>query len=224
MDKGYVKLWRKSVNSAIFTNPDLWKLWCMCLLKANYKQRYVSIDGITEPVKLHPGEFATGRYSLHAEYYPKRNKKNKSPLTVWRWLEKLKNLEILNIKKYNKYSIITITNWEQYQYDEQQLNNRRTTAEQQLNTDKKVKKVKNKKENIKRKGIGTFQNVFLSEEELTKLKKKFNNGCDGKINALSEGIASKGYKYKSHYATILSWHRKNERETKQPDNMPPGIK
>jgi predicted house-cleaning noncanonical NTP pyrophosphatase (MazG superfamily) len=35
----------------------------------------------------------------------------------------------LNIKTYNKYSIITIINWYQYQTDEQQMNNRRTSNE-----------------------------------------------------------------------------------------------
>jgi len=58
----------------------------------------------------------------------------------------LENMQILNIKSNNKYSIITIVNWHTYQnvvseneqHNEQQLNNSRTTAEQQMNTSKEL--------------------------------------------------------------------------------------
>ena len=50
----------------------------------------------------------------------------------------------LNIRSHAKFSVITITNWEAYQQNEQQANNRLTTGEQQANTDKKVKKGKKK--------------------------------------------------------------------------------
>ena len=57
---------------------------------------------------------------------------------------------------------------------------------------------------------GEFKNVILTEDEYQKLIKKFGEqGTSIRIENLSEGIASKGYKYKSHYATILSWERKN---------------
>ena len=38
-------------------------------------------------------------------------------------------MQLLNIKTFNKYSIITIINWNQYQQNEQQVNNRRTSNE-----------------------------------------------------------------------------------------------
>ena len=53
---------------------------------------------------------------------------------------------------------------------------------------------------------------MLSEKELENLKTQFPEIYNEKIEALSEGIASKGYKYKSHYATILSWDRKNNKD------------
>jgi uncharacterized protein YdaU (DUF1376 family) len=49
---------------------------------------------------------------------------------------------------------------------------------------------------------GQFQNVLLTDYEKQKVS-------DDEIERLSIGIASKGYKYKSHYATILSWRRKD---------------
>lgn len=64
--------------------------------------------------------------------------------------------------------------------------------------------------------FGTFQNVKLTEEEQKKLQDKF--GCstaNSLIEELSEGIASKGYKYKDHYATILNWARRKGNYGKQ---------
>lgn len=152
MHRGYVKLWRKIEDSPVFKDPDLLKLWCLCLMKATHKHTYVQIDGIKEPIELHPGEFVTGRYALHSDYYPKRKKNQKSPISVWRWLRILKNMQNVNIKTYNKYSIVSIVNWDIYQSDEidneqqneQQMNNRRSTDEQQMITNKNNKHNKNK--------------------------------------------------------------------------------
>ena len=59
---------------------------------------------------------------------------------------------------------------------------------------------------------GSFENVKLTTSEYEKLQKKFPDSYKEKIEELSEGIASHGYKYSSHYATILSWNRKHEKE------------
>ena len=141
-DNTWIKLWRKSIDSAVFSNADLWKLWSLCLMKASYSERWVSFENSTNPIHIFPGQFITGRFSLHEEFYGSKrvSKKNKSALTVWRMLQKLEKLGNVNIKTYNKYSIISIVNWNEYQQDEQQMNNRRTTDEQQVNTNKKVKK------------------------------------------------------------------------------------
>ena len=60
---------------------------------------------------------------------------------------------------------------------------------------------------------GFFANVLLTDDEMQKLAVEVPNYEDY-IERLSHYIESSGKKYKSHYATILSWHRK-DRE-KQP--------
>lgn len=67
---------------------------------------------------------------------------------------------------------------------------------------------RNKKEIIKEK-FGEFENVFLSVDELQKLKSKLGAETESYIERLSNYIASSGKKYKSHYATILSWTQKD---------------
>lgn len=72
----------------------------------------------------------------------------------------------------------------------------------------KVSKDKNKHK------YGEFKNVLLTDEEVEKLKAKFPD-WEKRIETLSEGMARKGYKYKSHYLAILKWA---ERDTPQPQN------
>lgn len=60
---------------------------------------------------------------------------------------------------------------------------------------------------------GFFANVLLTDDELKKLAAEIPN-YEEYIEKLSHYIESNGKKYKSHYATILMWHRK-DRE-KQP--------
>jgi hypothetical protein len=59
--------------------------------------------------------------------------------------------------------------------------------------------------------LGEFKNVDITEDELKKLEWKFGEqGTRERIEELSESLASKGGKYKSHYATILSWQRRKD--------------
>lgn len=78
-----------------------------------------------------------------------------------------------------------------------------------INTNSNIKNINSINE-IKNK-YGEFENVFLSEKDLIKLNSKFGNkNTLALIEDLSTGIASKGYKYKNHYATIINWgKRKN---------------
>lgn len=58
---------------------------------------------------------------------------------------------------------------------------------------------------------GFFANVLLTESELEKLAEEIPD-YNEYIEKLSHYIESHGKKYKSHYATILAWHRKDEEE------------
>jgi hypothetical protein len=116
--EGFVKLWRKSKRSNVFAHEGLWKLWCLCLMKADHQPNLVIIEGLLEPVPVQPGQFITGRFSLHGDYHQwcrGYKKKSPSPYTLWRWLQTLEQMESLSIESFNKYSVVTIVNWEQYQ-------------------------------------------------------------------------------------------------------------
>lgn len=57
---------------------------------------------------------------------------------------------------------------------------------------------------------GAHGNVMLTDDELSKLQAKFPNDWSKRIDDLSYYIGSTGKSYKSHYLTILNWHRNND--------------
>lgn len=65
----------------------------------------------------------------------------------------------------------------------------------------------------KKLAYGTFNNVKLTDEEYQKLKEQFSD-YEEKIENMSYYLQSKGDKYKSHYATILNWARKEKQQPK----------
>lgn len=115
MDRGYIKLWRKTVDSRIFDNEGLLKIWLWCLMSANHKKKWVSINvgrSIIE-VLVERGSFIFGRNSA-------ATKLRMSPSTVWKRMQKLKKTQNLNIKSNKHYSLISIVNWDTYQGVEEQ--------------------------------------------------------------------------------------------------------
>lgn len=84
-----------------------------------------------------------------------------------------------------------------------------------VNDDGNATKEKGKEE-VKEKGnvneiFGTFSNVLLTSTEKKELEDSFGVDVDARINALSEYMMSTGKKYKSHYATILTWKRRDDK-------------
>ena len=58
---------------------------------------------------------------------------------------------------------------------------------------------------------GEYKNVLLSDIDYSKLLNEFPNDYKERIEDLSAGIESKGYKYKSHLATIRVWAKKDKK-------------
>lgn len=78
--------------------------------------------------------------------------------------------------------------------------------------EKEKEKEKEKDIYIKHKH-GEYENVLLTDKELEKLQLEYTDWAE-RIERLSAYIASKGAKYKSHYATIRNWARKEGSEVK----------
>lgn len=120
--------------------------------------------------------------------------------------------------------VIVITDWKRnnyldkkrvketiYQEEKSQLNYNDKTEKYECLTNVKQMLNQNRieessiEENINI--YGEFKNVKLKKEEYDKLEK---SNLLPYIEKLSSYIASRGKKYKSHYATILNWARKDK--------------
>lgn len=66
---------------------------------------------------------------------------------------------------------------------------------------------------------GEYNNVLLTDDELFKLQEEYQDWQD-RIERLSSYIASTGKAYKSHYATIRNWARKDKEQPKQQPTQP----
>lgn len=144
MNAGYVKLYRKVMDSFVWTNPYMYKLWNLCLMKASHENRKFLFNG--KEIWLNSGEFVTGRDAITFEMNKgvKREHQVNSG-SVWRWLKRFEKEGMLNIKSTTKYSVVSINNWDDYQASEHQANIKRTTSEQQVHTNKNEKNDKNEK-------------------------------------------------------------------------------
>lgn len=111
MNRGFVNLWRKSLDSGWIRNHGLWAFWSWCLLKATHKP-YDAIVGL-QRVHLKSGQFIFGRRQASIET-------GLSEQQIRTIIDFLKKDESLTIKTTNKFSIISITNWDTYQSREMQ--------------------------------------------------------------------------------------------------------
>nr|DAY50698.1 MAG TPA: replisome organizer [Caudoviricetes sp.] len=146
MAVGYIKLYRKISESFVWTNSDMFKLWCLCLMKASHENRKFLFNG--QEVHLSSGQFVTGRDAIAKEF----NQGVTSDQlivsrTLWRWLKRFEKEGMLSISSTPKYSVITINNWNQYQANDQQLSSDCPSSVQQLSTNKNDKNDKNDKNN-----------------------------------------------------------------------------
>ena len=109
-DLGWIKLHRQILQSQVFQNEGLFKVWVWCLLEANHAEAWVPIKTgrVIQEVHVKPGQFIFGRHSA-------AKKIKMSPSTIWKRMQKLKNMQNLNIDSNSHYSIITIIKWGSYQ-------------------------------------------------------------------------------------------------------------
>ena len=123
-DKSWIKLYRKILKSPIWDNEKALKIWIWCLVKATHEDRTQLVG--QQEVILQKGQFVFGRKKASEEL-------KMSESMVYRYIKVLENLQMLYIKPNNKFSIVTIEKWEDYQVNKDilnsNLNNKRTTNE-----------------------------------------------------------------------------------------------
>ncbi|WP_216831704.1 replication protein [Alkalihalobacterium elongatum] len=155
MLQGYVKIYRKTMNSSVWQDPELFRLWMYCLMKATHTKHKTLVE--KQEITLYPGQFITGRFKLQFEYNKGlAPRKQVRDTTLWNWLKKLKKFGNVDIKSYNKFSIVTIIHWNDYQESlttkSQQNDNNLPANIQQSDTNKNGNNAENDKNGKKKDG------------------------------------------------------------------------
>ena len=215
MASGWIKLHRCSLdNPVVMKDAEHLAVWIYLLLNASHADFDIMYSG--KKKTLTAGQLRVSRQTIAREMHISESKVQRI----------LKTFEIeQQIEQQTNFHdrVISILNWDKYQQieqqTEQQVNSKRTASEQQVNANKNIKNNKNFKEkeiNKEKERFGEFENVLLTADEYRKLSEKFPNDFRDRIERLSCYMASQKKSYASHYATILSWARKDEK-----DNPPP---
>ena len=133
MKSGFVVIWRKFQETSFYKDTHAVHLAIHLILKANHEAKTIVFNG--KPLPIERGQCVCGRDVLAREL-------GMNSSLVYRKLKILEKVCFLNIKSNNKFSLITILNYDTYQsikpkaehQIEQLANNQRTTSEQQNDT------------------------------------------------------------------------------------------
>lgn len=136
---GWIKLHRKVLKWEWYNDPSTFRVFTHLLLTANHK------PDKWQGIVIGRGQVVTGLYALS-------EKTGLSPRNIRTAMTKLKSTNELTIRTTNRFSIITIVKYDDYQdgdkptdnqaTNDRQTNDKRTTTSKEDKEDKKVKKEK----------------------------------------------------------------------------------
>ena len=190
MSQGWISMHRKILEWEWYSDINTCRLFIHLLLCANHKDKKYQGEVVKK------GSFITGRIKLAEQT-------GLSVQQIRSCLNKLKSTSNITINITNKYSIISITNWESYQDNNQQINQQVTsqqpTSNQPITTNNNVNNVNKGNNVIKSKGINKEQAAFILPENIdqklwnewmqVRLKKKAVNS-ETALNALIKKLTS----------------------------------
>jgi len=157
MGDTFIKLYRGLLDWEWFGDSKMVHLYIYLLIKANYT------DANWRGQEIKRGQLVTGLDSLH-----KQTGISKQSLRTC--LERLKLTKEINIESTNKFSLITIVKYEEYQsFDSKPTRKQQTTNNQSTFNQQQVKNNKEEKEIM----FNTFWGFYPNKVAKEKCKEKF---------------------------------------------------
>lgn len=193
---GHIKLYRGILDSQVFAHPTALKIWVWCLLKASYKDRFVTLKvgkGDTI-VKISSGQFIFGRMKAEEEL-------GIDGSTIYKWMQKFASEAfecMISLDSNSQYTIITINKWSEYQsIDTQEVTTKEQPSDNQVTaleqpSDSVVTQTihyKNSKESKLNKDISLESDVYSFDEFWNDYDKKV--GEKGKIERKFKALTDK---------------------------------
>ena len=198
----YIKLHRCILDSAVFDDAEVLKLWIYILCNANYEDKDCIING--KVFHLKRGQMPAGRQKISLALGINDSK-------VQRSLKILENLGCITKEVNSKFSVITVENYGKFQGDSEKANSKTTAntsakqqqSEQQNNTPKEINNNINNNIYIPpivplngdgddthpsslAKPFGEYGNVLIAEDEKVLLDAEFPGRVDAAIKDLDE--------------------------------------
>lgn len=194
--EGWIKLHRSIIDSAVFSDADVLKVWIWLLCNVAYDDHDVVYLGKVIPIKK--GQIITGRQKLSQQIGMSEGK-------IYRATNILKSLGNISVKSNNRYSIITVENWLKYQSDFQKFTIGITPIQQQ--TEQQNKQQNNGKSNSKTDSTTTAKQ---QQTEHNKRNKECKEGKEEKKKGVSPvGVSSGGEKIFFHQNSEIEYVIRN---------------
>ena len=194
---GWVSAYRSLLDDPQFKDPDALALWVRLLLRANYEDKAVKINNQT--IHLKRGQFIAGRKSLAESSGVQESK-------VTRLLKRWQNEQQIEQQTFNKYRVISIVKYDEYQSSEQQ-------SDKKVNTDNNTNKLNKEHKSFSKPSISQLENYFhdkgMSKLIVTLEAEKFINYYDS-VNWLIGKSKKPMVNWKSAAAGWYSRKKKHE--------------
>ena len=193
---GWIKLHRKILDSSVFANEKMLKVWLWCLFKANWEDKKTMIG--TREVELKRGQFIFGRKKASVEL-------DIPPTTINRLMHRLADMKMIELKVDSKWTLVTVENYTKYQGDDsasgqimdskwtdngQIMDSKWTDNGQIMDTAKNIKNIKNIKK----------EKEYKEREERKEKEKEKEKAEDGKnipptLDEINAWMDKKGYTF-----------------------------
>ena len=125
MSEGYIFLHRKTQKHWVFDRSEYLKAWIQMLFDATHQDYEVLVGN--QLVRLKRGQFIFGRKAF-------AKKTGLSERSVRTLINRLKKSQMIDQQTTNKFSIISILNYDDYQTGVHQTSSKRPTGDQQATT------------------------------------------------------------------------------------------
>lgn len=215
----YIRIYRKIMRWEWYTDGNTMRVFLHLLLNANWK------DGRYRGYEVPRGSLVVGRKKLAKEL-------KMSEQSVRTALEHLKSTNEITTKITNRFTIVTLVNYDNYQvvlddsnHQNDQQPNQQSTNNQPTTNHNRINKESNKgnKENIysgeTKRAYGIRNNVYLTQEEVNDLKRLYPDKFSKMIDDMSLYKNSTGKTYSNDFDTLMLWERNKKREEEPTDDL-----
>jgi hypothetical protein len=199
---GYIALHRRIEQHWVFENPDYFRIWVSMLFSANFVDRDVMFNGTLISIKR--GQLIFGLNAWSAKY-------KVTSRMLRTFLSRLESCRMIDKQITNKYSIISITNYDSYQTTDKQTTSKRQASDKPVTVQVTTKEeVKNVNKVNKEKGVVRF--TPPTANDVDEYCKERDNGISGQ--AFVDYYAANGWmrgknKIKCWKSCVRTWENRD---------------